>query len=233
MVFAIIVAAGKGVRMNASTRKQYFILGHEPIFIRTVRRFSTCSAIDAIFLAVPHADVVYCRQLVKQNPEIKKSCCVISGGDSRQASVYRGLLAVESSRTRTLDMVVIHDGVRPFVTSNQIESCVNEARKTGACILAVPAQDTMKQVETDTGIIAGTLARNNIWLAQTPQVFQYEIIRDAHEQALRDAITGTDDAMLVERLGTPVSVVPGSRRNIKITTPDDLIMAKAFLEIKD
>ena len=91
----------------------------------------------------------------------------------------------------------------------------------------------MKQVETDTGIIAGTLARNNIWLAQTPQVFQYEIIRDAHEQALRDAITGTDDAMLVERLGTPVSVVPGSRRNIKITTPDDLIMAKAFLEIKD
>lgn len=166
-VSAIIVAAGKGIRMNASTRKQYLLLDNTPIIIHTVRLFSTCPAIATVFLVVPSTDADYCKQLIAQSPDLGKTYHIISGGDSRQASVYQGLLAVEKAGGES-GIVVIHDGVRPLVKPKQIESCIANARTTGACILAVPARDTLKQIEEGTSVIAGTLPRKDIWFAQTP-----------------------------------------------------------------
>ena len=232
MVSAIIVAAGKGVRMNASTKKQYLHLGKDPIVVHTIRVFSRCPLIDAIYLAVPSADAAYCRELIRRNADIRTVCRVISGGETRQASVYNGLLAMEKDVSQT-DLVAIHDGVRPLVTQQQIEVCVASAEKNGACILGVPAQDTLKQIEDNSDIIGSTLARKDIWCAQTPQVFRYDLIRDAHERAREDGVAGTDDAMLVERLSFPVRVVPGSRTNLKITTPEDLLLAKSLMSDMD
>ena len=227
MVSAIIVAAGKGVRMNAPTKKQYLHLGEDLIVVRTIRVFSSNHLIKRIYLMVPPEDETYCRELIQQNDEIRNGCHVITGGKTRQESVYNGLLAMENEISQT-DLVAIHDGVRPLVTQKQIESCVASAEKNGACILGVPVNDTLKQVEGDSDVITGTLTRKNIWLAQTPQVFKYALIRDAHERAKKDGFTGTDDAMLVERMSFPVRVVPGSRTNLKITTPEDLVLAKAL-----
>ncbi len=225
---AIIVAAGKGVRMNLSLRKQYLTLSHVPIIVRTVQLFTACPSIDAIFLVVPPTDTDYCKELLSRSQDIEKECHVVSGGDSRQASVYQGLLAVEKT-SGTSGIVAIHDGVRPLVKPHRIESCIAIAATNGACILAIPAQDTLKQIKLGTTIIADTLPRQEVWFAQTPQVFQYDIIRNAHELALKNHVSGTDDAMLVERMGIPVSVVPGSRHNIKITTREDLSLAEALL----
>jgi 2-C-methyl-D-erythritol 4-phosphate cytidylyltransferase len=153
---------------------------------------------------------------------------VIAGGKTRQESVYNGLIAMEEEISAG-DMVAIHDGVRPLVTRKQIEACVTSARKNGACILALPAQDTLKEVKNDSDIITATPPRQNIWFAQTPQVFTYPLIRDAHERALKDGFEATDDAMLVERTSFAVRVVPGSKTNLKITTPEDLALAEAIL----
>jgi 2-C-methyl-D-erythritol 4-phosphate cytidylyltransferase len=182
-------------------------------------------------MVVPKPDKVFCEELLTRSPDLLKTCHVISGGDSRQESVYQGLLAVEKAGLAG-GIVVIHDGVRPFVKPEQIQSCIVIAGTTGACILAVPAQDTLKQVEKESTVISGTLPRDTIWFAQTPQAFRYEIIRTAHERALRDRISGTDDAMLVERMGIPVRMIPGSRQNIKITTPEDLALAEAILVLE-
>ncbi len=230
LVSALIVAAGKGVRMNASARKQYLLLGGAPIITRTVRVFSDCPFIRAIYIAVPPADVDYCRGLFGRYP-IKAEWRVVPGGESRQKSVYRGLTAMEKNMSPN-DLVVIHDGVRPLVTQSQIESCVVSAEKCGASILAIPAQDTVKQVENDSDRISGTLPRNSIWLAQTPQVFKYGIIREAHEHAVKNGISGTDDAALVEMMSGQVRVVVGSRTNIKITEPEDLAYAESLLGLK-
>ena len=225
---AIIVAAGKGVRMNASKRKQYLHLGHDPVILHTVRVFSVCPNIGAIFLVVPPSDIDYCRELLTRSPGPDKIRHIVPGGDSRQASVYQGLLAVERAGLAA-GVVAIHDGVRPLVRPDQVESCIDLAGTTGACVLAVPAQDTLKQVTSGASVISGTLPRTEIWFAQTPQAFRYDIIRKAHETAIEERVSGTDDAMLVERMGIPVSVVPGSRHNIKITTPEDLALAEALL----
>jgi 2-C-methyl-D-erythritol 4-phosphate cytidylyltransferase len=232
VVSAIIVAAGKGVRMNADTKKQYLHFGKDPIVVCTLRVFSDCPSIDTLCLVVPPSDEAYCRDLLLQYPEIDDRCRVVSGGETRQDSVYNGLLAIEDEIAEN-EPVVIHDGVRPLVTREQIEACVSTAKKKGACILAVPAQDTLKQVKSDSNIIDATLDRHHVWLAQTPQVFTYALIRGAHERAREDGVTGTDDAMLVERISHPVYVVPGSKTNLKITTPDDLALAEALATIGD
>lgn len=231
MVSAIIVAAGKGLRMKAGEKKQYLHIGGEPILVRTVRILSGCQFIDTIYLAVPSSDEAFCRELIQEKPDIQSDCRVIAGGNTRQESVFNGLLAMEKETSRD-DLVLIHDGVRPLVTRGQIDACVTSARKNGACILALPAQETLKQVETSSDIITGTLARRDVWLAQTPQVFTYALIREAHEQALKDGFEATDDAMLVERMNFPVRVVPGSRTNLKITTPEDLVLAEALISVQ-
>jgi len=230
VVSAIIVAAGKGIRMNAGTKKQYLYLGGVPIVVCTLRVFGSCPFIASLCLVVPPSDEAFCRDLVERYPEIHSKCRVIPGGETRQASVYNGLVALENDVSES-DPVIIHDGVRPLVKREQIEACVTSAEKNGACILALPAQDTLKQVKNGSDIIDGTLMRRHVWLAQTPQVFNYSLIRSAHERAMEDGFTGTDDASLVERMPHPVHVVPGSGTNLKITTPEDLSLAEALVAL--
>lgn len=224
---AIIVAAGKGVRMNDPVRKQYHSLAGLPIIVHTLRVFDTSKMISQIFLVVPEDDLEFCRAkiIIQANPV--KRITLVAGGPVRQASVYNGLQAIHPDA----GIVVIHDGVRPFVSHRQLEACIVGAMKWGACILGIPAYDTLKRV-TATGTIIETLERDSIWLAQTPQAFRYDLIQKAHEQARQKGYTGTDDASLVELLGVEVKILNGTRNNIKITNMEDLDRARILLEGK-
>ncbi len=155
---------------------------------------------------------------------MRKKPDIIAGGSERQDSVYNGLLAVNEKEST----VVIHDGVRPFVSPDQIEECVKQAVLHGACILGLPASDTLKIVN-GSGYIEKTMKRDAVWLAQTPQAFNYALIKKAHDCARKDGFTGTDDASLVERVGGKVKVINGSINNIKITTPEDLAIAMSII----
>lgn len=225
MVSAIIVAAGKGLRMNDPTRKQYLDLAGRPILAYSIMVFDTCELIDKIFLVVPREDIEYCRKKIIPLMELKNGLNLVPGGKQRQNSVYNGLQAID----KKTDTVVVHDGVRPFIQSHELESCIKGARKFGACILGVPAGDTVKCV-SKSGFIEKTLSRDRIWLAQTPQAFKYELIIRAHEVAQRDGYAGSDDASLVERLGKNVRIINGSKNNIKITVREDLVIARAMLD---
>ena len=223
---AVIVAGGKGVRMGQPVRKQYLHLNGTPILNKTLEAFDACDVIDCIILVTPETDFTYIRDKILSPCPLKKKIMLAPGGSSRQESVYNGLKSLDGSQ----EIVAIHDAVRPFVTCDQIRACIRTAAASGACIPGIPAFDTLKKTNTS-GIIEQTLDRNHIWLAQTPQAFQYHLILKAHERAKADNFTGTDDASLMERLGMPVTMIEGSRFNIKITTPDDLKLAAAFLRL--
>lgn len=220
---ALVVAGGSGQRMYGPVRKQYLPVADEPILIRTLRVFDGCGVIRRIILVVPPDDVEYCDHQYLSRVDFKKPIRVVPGGAERQASVYQGLLALAEED----EWVVIHDAVRPFISEAQIEACVSGAVEFGACIVAIPVQDTVKEVDADRRIVQ-TISRQGLWLAQTPQAFSVPVILNAHERAIREGITGTDDASLLERLGVGVQVIAGSRRNIKITTPEDLELAEAL-----
>jgi len=234
-VTALIVAGGKGLRMKQKIRKQYLNLVDSPVFVHTLRVFDQLNEIDDICLVVPETDVDYCRSLILGLPDLKKEIDLTPGGRERQDSVYNGLRVIRATNDRE-DIVVIHDGVRPFVSPGHIKECISEAGKSGACILGVPAFDTLKRVDmvrnTDKiGKIDKTVQRDSIWLAQTPQAFKCALIMEAHESAKADGYYGTDDASLVEYLGHPVKIVCGSKYNIKITTKEDLLLAEAIFQI--
>ncbi len=229
MNFAIIVAAGKGVRMKASTRKQYLALAGLPVLAHTLKAFDDPGLIDAIFLVVPAADIDYCEETVIAPLDLRVPIRLTPGGAERQNSVYNGLLAVKELSRGASDTAAIHDGVRPLVEPERLAACIAEANKTGACILGAPAYDTLKRVNAS-GVIETTLERETIWMAHTPQVFHLGLILEAHEKARRDEWLGTDDASLVERLGKPVKIIPGGGASLKITTPRDLAAARALLE---
>jgi 2-C-methyl-D-erythritol 4-phosphate cytidylyltransferase len=224
MADAVIVAAGKGVRMNSQTPKQYLDLGGLPLLSRTLQAFDGCVSIDKMILVVPDGDIGFCAEKIIGPAGIKKKITPVAGGLERQDSVYNGLLAVDDRKS----VVLIHDGVRPFVSSSVIEECVHMANLHGACIAGIPASDTIKSAD-DSGFIKKTLERDYIWLAQTPQAFDYSLIKRAHEQARKEGFTGTDDASLVERLGEKVKIIRGSSNNIKITTKEDLELARAMI----
>ncbi|MFZ2631229.1 MAG: 2-C-methyl-D-erythritol 4-phosphate cytidylyltransferase [Desulfosalsimonadaceae bacterium] len=223
---AVIVAGGNGIRMQADIRKQYLVLGKLPILCHTLAAFVASPLIHHIYLVVPESDFAFCeKEVIAPIGDHHPSVYLVPGGKNRQESVYHGLSAVSG-----IDgIVVIHDGVRPFVTPLEIEACLRGAENYGACILGIPAVDTLKKVDED-GHIIQTVARQHIWRAQTPQAFQYQLIKKAHDLAISKGITGTDDASLVERLGFRVRMIPGSPCNIKITTPEDLMMAQGILQ---
>ena len=224
---AIIVAAGKGMRMNTGRPKQYLTIADRPVLSHTLQRFLNCRQVGIVYLVVPQADIEFCRDVVLEPFHPDKPIRLVSGGAERQQSVFNGLKAAEGQIEDGL--IIIHDGVRPLVQAKLIAECVRQAEKTGACIAGIPAYDTIKRVN-HIEQITETVNRNGLWLAQTPQVFRYELIRKAHEKALAEGYTGTDDAGLVERLGHPVSIIPGSKANIKITTQEDLAVATALLQ---
>lgn len=229
MISAIIVAAGNGMRMKNSLRKQYLLLAGRPILAHTLLAFDACSLIENIILVVPKEDFNYCNENVLSSITLRNNVTLISGGAKRQDSVYNGLLAIDN---KSANIVVIHDGVRPFVSPEQLTACIIGAKKYGACILGIPVDSTLKQIN-NSGYVDKTIERDTIWLAQTPQAFQHSLLIKAYDKARQEDFSGTDDAMLVERLGGSVKVISGSKHNIKITTREDLELARAILENED
>jgi 2-C-methyl-D-erythritol 4-phosphate cytidylyltransferase len=224
VVSALVVAAGSGSRFGGGTPKQYRLLAGVPLIVRTLRILDACAAIDRMVLVVPAEDLSRLAASLLPGARVVKPVLLAAGGASRQESVGNGLEHVADD----VSLVAIHDAVRPLVSGACIAACVEEARRSGACTAALPAWDTLKRVEPD-GSIRDTLPRDRVWLAQTPQVFRTDLIREAHAAARSSGWTGTDDAELVERIGARVRVVPGSRMNFKITTPDDLHLAEMLL----
>lgn len=225
-VIALIPAAGMGTRMNAGMNKQYLLLDGLPIVGRTIGVFEHSPIVDEIYVITPEPEIPFCREQVVERLGLRKVRAIVPGGKERQHSVMNGLRAIPDAADD--DVVIIHDGVRPFVTGDIIRRAVNVAAAGGGALVAVPAKDTIKVVRD--GIIRETPPRETLWQAQTPQAFRYGVIRNAHERAEAEGFLGTDDASLVERLGGEVRVVMGDYRNIKITTPEDIILAEAFLK---
>ena len=210
--------------MQNVTRKQYLQVAGRPVLVHTLLKFDVCPLIDHICLVVPDDDLDFCRHRLLAGGPIKKTVQFVAGGRYRQQSVYKGLKSLDHKN----GLVAIHDGVRPLVDPLLITACIRAAETSGACAPGIPAYDTIKRVSGE-GTIEGTVERKGLWLIQTPQVFRYAVITEAHDRALRDGYVGTDDASLVERLGFPVTLISGSKSNIKVTTAEDLAMAAALL----
>lgn len=223
---ALIPAAGMGKRMGASINKQYLQLDGMPIVARTISVFEHSPLIDAIYLVIPSDEIPYCREHVVEACGFRKVVAIVAGGRERQDSVLNGLNAMRG-HVSDADVVLIHDGVRPLITEKLLQESIDVARNGDGALVAVPVKDTIKTVAD--GIVAGTPHRETLWQAQTPQTFRFGVIYAAHRAAESDHFTGTDDAALVERIGGQIRVVRGDYSNIKITTPEDLVFAEAFL----
>jgi 2-C-methyl-D-erythritol 4-phosphate cytidylyltransferase len=224
-VAAVIVAAGKGLRMNMAQKKQYVRIGALPVLSHTLSTFDRCNSIEAIFLVIPENDRTSCKRDIIEPLKLHKPLHVVPGGESRQESVFNGLMATNGH----YQFVAIHDGVRPLVKLKKIKQCILEAKKHGACILAVPASDSVKTINNNNFVVS-TVKRQDVRIAQTPQVFNYQDILEAHLTAMKNNIVATDDAELLERQGGIVRVISGDPHNIKITTPEDLKLAQILLE---
>ena len=223
-VIAIIPAGGSGRRMGAAVPKQFLMLANRPLVVHTLQVFERTPAVAEVILVVPRDEQSRTLTDVVERYGIKKVLKVVAGGETRQESVRQGLEATDE----TTDIVVIHDAVRPFVTEELVSRSIDVARENGAAVVAVPVRDTLKEVASD-GRILRTVDRSNFWLAQTPQTFRRSLLSAAYQKAGHDRFHATDDAALVEHLGYQVRIVPGRWDNIKITTPDDLIMGEAIL----
>ena len=221
-VLAIIPAAGVGVRMGGGTPKQFLSLEGVPIFVHTLRKFVAADAIDEIFLALRAEDMERVHKDIDRE-HFSKPVRLVAGGPTRQETVALAL----AEAPKDTEVVVVHDAVRPFIELEMIGRVVETARKDGAAILGIPSVDTVKQVERQK--ILGTIPRERIVLAQTPQAFRYSIIQEAIARAGADGFIATDEASLVERLGISVTVLMGSNRNIKITKPSDLPLARLYI----
>jgi 2-C-methyl-D-erythritol 4-phosphate cytidylyltransferase len=223
---AVIVAGGTGKRMNASMPKQLLELEGKTIIEWTLDPFLRCDPIREIVIAsAPAAFDASTDICVKIKKTGGKTLSVVPGGSERQDSVRSGLAALGAD----CDIVTIHDAVRPFITADEITACAQAAEKYGAASLMRPVRETVKIVRE--GFVEETIDRSLVWITQTPQAFRRDILVDAHERALRDGFSATDDCMLVERLGVRVHVVEGSEYNMKITTPADLVIARAVLSV--
>jgi len=222
---AIITAAGAGIRMGGDQLKQFMELAGRPILAVTLDRFDLCPDIDGIVLVVPPGKVDYCRREIVEKYESAKVKKVVAGGEKRQDSVRLGLEATEGY----YPLVLIHDGVRPLVPPELISRIVRAASQYRAVIPAIAARETVKEADRD-GLVVKTHDRRCLWLVQTPQAFRYEDILEAHRRALEENWEEiTDDALLMERTGVPVKIIEGSEENIKITTPQDLELARFLL----
>jgi 2-C-methyl-D-erythritol 4-phosphate cytidylyltransferase len=224
-VTAVIPSAGSGKRMQSHIKKPYLDIKGKPLLSYVLKVLNRVSAIENIVVPVSPGEEVLCEKEVLNGLSMDKEVKIISGGTTRQESVRKALDFVPEST----DLVLIHDGVRPFITVQMIERSLNETSIKLATTLGVPVKDTVTVVSEDDRRILKTLERSSLYLIQTPQTFDREVIIDAHTKAYIDGFEGTDDASLVERMDVPVTVIPGSYDNIKITTQDDLIFAEAIL----
>ena len=223
-VAAIIPAAGEGRRMGGTVPKQFLQIGGREILARTLEVFEGCVAIDDVWVVVAAELCTACQSTIVERYGFRKIRGVIAGGTTRQESVWRGLQQV----TDAVDLIVVHDGVRPFVTELLLQQTLDHASRYGAAIAAVPLKDTLKRVSTS-GTVEATVPRERLWRVQTPQAFQHALLRRAFQHAWRQGLQATDEAGLIEALGYPVQIVPSYEHNIKITTPDDLVFCATFL----
>jgi len=224
---AIIPAGGAGKRIPGHVLKQYLLLDGIPVLVHTLRIFQCSPIVHDIFLVVPRDDILFVSQAIVRTYGISKVRQIVSGGKERQDSVKNGLDAAGDEH----DIVIIHDGVRPFISEELVHLAVIEASRCAAVTVGVPVKDTVKMVNPD-GWVIETASRDCLWLTQTPQAFKREIIKEAYRIAYNDNYYGTDDASLVERIGGHVKMIPGSYDNIKITTKDDLLLADGLMRIR-
>ncbi|WP_242990915.1 2-C-methyl-D-erythritol 4-phosphate cytidylyltransferase [Roseburia inulinivorans] len=222
---AIVMAAGSGKRMNSKVHKQYLIIQDRPVLYYSLKAFED-SAVDEIVLVVGKGEEKFCRKEIVDKYGISKVKAIVEGGKERYHSVFEGL-----KQTSDADYVLIHDGARPFVNQDIIRRCMQEVQKYQACVVGMPVKDTIK-IADEEGYAKQTPDRKNVWMIQTPQTFSYALIYEAYEEMLKTEDTAiTDDAMVLERIkGKKSKLIEGSYRNIKITTPEDLLIANVYLQ---
>lgn len=222
---AIVLAAGSGKRMNSKVHKQYLIIQDRPVLYYSLKAFED-SAVDEIVLVVGKGEEKFCRKEIVDKYGISKVKAIVEGGKERYHSVFEGL-----KQTSDADYVLIHDGARPFVNQDIIRRCMQEVQKYQACVVGMPVKDTIK-IADEEGYAKQTPDRKNVWMIQTPQTFSYAFIYEAYEEMLKTEDTAiTDDAMVLERIkGKKSKLIEGSYRNIKITTPEDLLIANVYLQ---
>jgi 2-C-methyl-D-erythritol 4-phosphate cytidylyltransferase len=228
----VIVAAGKGCRMGSDIKKQYLILDSIPVLTRTLQVFDRHDPMDDIILVVAQEDHGWCRKNIVQPYGFTRRIHLVAGGKTRQESVLKGIKkAGLLTDNPAASLVLIHDGVRPFVTADLINHLMDIAMLKGGCIPVLAATDTLKQVTWDNRI-QNTLDRGLIYRAQTPQVFRLDLIAKAFEHAEATGFVGTDDASVMEHARFAVHTTPGSDANIKLTTPHDLILARHIIKTR-
>jgi 2-C-methyl-D-erythritol 4-phosphate cytidylyltransferase len=221
-VCAVVPAGGTGTRMGGAVPKQFLELSGKPILYYTLKTLQDCGIISELILVVPEKEYDNACSDWLGKPEIVTK--VVVGGEKRQDSVYNGFCEV-SPQT---EIVLVHDGVRPFLSHRMIRESVDVAREHGAAITAIPLHDTIKRVDAS-GLVSQTVDREGLWRVQTPQVFRYELLQEAFEKANSEKFYGTDEGTLIEHLGKPVKVIEGSEQNIKITRPEDLGLSEIFI----
>lgn len=228
---AIVLAAGQGKRMQSAVAKQFLLLNNEPVVCHSLRAFEE-SDVETIILVTGSDEIEYCREEIVKKYGFKKVSAIVAGGKERYHSVYEGLCAL-SGVLAADGIVLIHDGARPMITQEIISRTIEAAKEHGACVAAMPVKDTIKVADAD-GFAAATLDRSTLWQVQTPQTFRYDLVFGAYKKLLSDEAYQkgiTDDAMVVESMcGGSVKLVEGSYENIKVTTPEDMIVAESFLK---
>lgn len=224
IVSAIIPVAGQGKRFGGQTPKQFLDIGGQSIIEITLQKFVSHDEINHGVVVVSENDMDFSENLFRRIRDFEKKFKVISGGKERQDSVYNGLESIPSNT----DIVIVHDGVRPLVSSQLISKSINKAYKMGACVAALPVKDTIKRAENET--VLETISRDDLWQVQTPQSFNYSILKEAHQKARENEFYSTDDSSLVEWHGHPVSIILGESNNIKITTNADLELSRLLYQ---
>ncbi|HZH93571.1 MAG TPA: 2-C-methyl-D-erythritol 4-phosphate cytidylyltransferase [Tissierellaceae bacterium] len=226
-VSVIIAAAGMSNRMGSKINKQFIVIDNKPILAHTIEKFEACKYVDEIIVVSKEQEVEYCRKEIVRKYGYRKVTNIIKGGKERQDSIYNGIMAL-NERT---DIVLTHDGARPFVRMESIVNGIKGALDYGSCVIGVPLKDTIKVIEEDNQV-HHTPNRALLWAAQTPQCFQIDLLKEGYEYAISEGILGTDDSSLVEKKGYPVKMIMGNYDNIKITTPEDLVVAQSIAKDK-
>jgi 2-C-methyl-D-erythritol 4-phosphate cytidylyltransferase len=221
---AIVLAGGAGKRMGSSTSKQFLLLDNKPIIVHTLQIFQECRPVDGIYLVVNHRDLPLIQEEILETYHFSKIMKLVIGGRLRQDSVRNGLEAIDES----CDVVIIHDAARPFVSPAFVEKSIFLMEMFDAVVPAIPARDTIKVISKE-GFVLKTLERDALWHIQTPQTFKYDLIAKAYREGMAKKLCGYDDSTFIEHLGRKVKVVEGSPYNIKITTPEDLLIARGIL----
>lgn len=227
-VSVIIAAAGMSNRMGSKINKQFIAIDNKPILVHTIEKFEQSKYIDEIIIVSKEEEVDYCRKEIVRKYGFNKVSKIIRGGKERQDSIYNGLMALNENT----DIVLTHDGARPFVKKEHIEDGIKGVIEHGACVVGVPVKDTIKVV-SDTAVVHHTPKRSLLWAAQTPQCFWTYLIKKGYEHAMNEGIVGTDDSSLVEKMGHEIKMIMGSYDNIKITTPEDVIIAESLSKDMD